>query len=105
LLWLALGAGVAWGYLSLQTFLAPIALLMGGTVVGIAYQRDSLRWKTLVILFGMPLAYLLVTNLNKRTIIIEIVLLLAIAYALFVRKEPAYNKRILELEKKMKDCC
>ncbi len=104
-LWLILSAGVAWSYLSLQTFLVPIALLMGGTVVGIAYQRYSLRWKTTVILLGMPLAYLLVTNLSKTTVIIEFILLVIIAYALFVRKEPADHERIRELEEKMKNCC
>ena len=52
-LWLILSAGVALDYLSVRTFLIPITLLMGGTVVGIAYQGYSLRWKTIVIVLHM----------------------------------------------------
>jgi hypothetical protein len=116
-LWLALSAGVAWDYLALSIYLVPIALLMGGTVVGIAYlgekkchwaaQNQSL-WKALVIAGGMILAYVLLMNLSKFVVIVEFVILLVIAYFLFSKGlsfADSGSKRITEIEEKMEHCC
>lgn len=105
LLWLSLSAGVAFGFLPISDFQLPIAVLMGGTVVGIAYQRNSLRWKTTVVIIGMPLAYLLLVNLSTTIVIIEFVILVAFAFVLFGRKTPADSERVRDLEEKMKSCC
>ena len=103
-LWLVLSAGVAWGYLS-ATWLIPIALLMGGSVVGIAYQRHSMRWKATAIAIGMPLSYVLITRLTKTTVFIELIVLLAIAYAIFVKRNDTQSPNESALEEQMKQCC
>lgn len=117
--WLILSAGVAWGYFSAISSLVPIALLMGGTVAGIAYQgerkldwasRHQLLWKILVVLFGMPLAYIFVTNLSKPIVIIELFLLLLISYFFFVKRSgqssgSKTDKRVRDIEEKMEQCC
>ena len=105
--WLVLSAGVAWGYLRPETFLIPISLLMGGTVVGIAYRSG---WKRTGVLLGMPLAYILVVNLSKLVVGIESILLILTAYLLFVRPsvKPAGTKDtrdVREIEEQMKSCC
>src|SRR3989338_1204242 len=58
--WLVLSAGVAWGFLTPSAWLIPVALLMGGSVIGIANKMEN--HKKLIIVLGMPIAYLLVTN-------------------------------------------
>src|SRR3989344_4797237 len=84
-LWLLMSVGVAWGYLASVTVIVPIALLMGGTVVGIAYigekkyswaDKHHQEWKVLVIAIGMPMAYLLVMNLTKFIVVAELSILL-----------------------------
>jgi hypothetical protein len=122
LLWLILSAGVVWGYLESATFIVPIALLMGGTVVGIAYlgekrcrwaAQHQLLWKTLIIIGGMPIAYLLIINLNKLIIVIELLILIKIAYFFFI-KQPTQTASgsglpekagISEIKEKMEQCC
>ena len=117
--WLILSAGVAWDHLNLSAYLAPIALLMGGTVVGVAYQGEKklywaskhpLLWKMLVVFLGMPIAYLLVNNLNKQIVIIELVSLILISYFFFVNRpakpgELKSNEKIRDIEEQMDKCC
>ena len=71
-LWLVLSAGVAWGYLAAATFLLPIALLMGGSVVGVANRFTTVRQKGLALVIGFPLAYLLVINLSPLIVGLEL---------------------------------
>ncbi len=115
-LWLGLSAAVAWGYLSASTYLIPIAMLMGGTVVGIAYLGEKRclwaaqhpqKWKTLVVLIGMPTAYLLVTHLTRFIVVAELLILFVIAYFFFVKqpKVAGGSKKISEIEEQMKQCC
>ena len=104
-IWLSLSAGIAWGFLS-SAYLTAVALLMGGTVVGIAYQVDR-KFKLFIILLGMPLAYLFVANLNRLIVVIEFVIIILIAYLLFVKSfgtedNTSLSKRI---EEKLKHCC
>ena len=124
--WFALSVGVVLGYLSPEQFIIPIAILMGGSIVGIAYQgaqkfewarKNSLLWKFIVIFTGMPIAYLLVSNLSKRVVTIELILLLITARFFFVerQKKPSgsgenqvklgENQEIRDIEEKMKQCC
>ena len=108
-LWLVMSALVAWHLVPFEVLQLPIALLMGGSVVGIAYQRHSLRWKITTIAIGMPAAFVLITNLTKITILIELIVLLIIAYKLFVHKDNSDSsdskEHVHELEEKMKQCC
>ncbi len=104
-LWLSMSALVAWQVAPLAPLQIPIALLMGGSVVGVAYRRHSLRWKIVVIVVGMPVAYLFVTHLTKIVVLIELIALLFIAYLLFVKKGNGDNATTRALEEKMKQCC
>jgi len=97
-LWWLLSLGVVLGFFS-NAFLIPIAILMGGSVVGVASQKE--KYKKIIILVGMPIAYFLVTNLTKVTVLIELVAMTVIALILFVDKGPANP----DLEKKLKQCC
>ncbi|HEY4506674.1 MAG TPA: hypothetical protein VJH71_00725 [Candidatus Paceibacterota bacterium] len=122
---LGLSAGVAWGYLDSSIYLIPISLLMGGTVVGIAYlgekkcrwaAKHQLLWKTIIIAGGMPFAYLLVIKLNRFIVLAELLILIKIAYLFFI-KQPRRNvgtsgsnnlstqAGISEIEEKMEQCC
>jgi drug/metabolite transporter (DMT)-like permease len=117
---------VAWGYLESSVYLIPIALLMGGTVVGIAYQGERklnwasqhpLLWKILVVFLGMPAAYFFITNLSKSIVITELILLILIAHFFFIKRPawssgskpdkslPADEAGIRDIEEQMKQCC
>ena len=106
-MWLALSAGVAWGFLMPSSFLISIALLMGGSVVGIADRCSTLIWKTITIIVSMPLAYLAVTHLNKTVVFAELIIMLGIAYLLFVKRPDGSENSdsIRKLEEQMKQCC
>lgn len=115
--WLLLSAGVAWGYLAPTPFLIPIALLMGGTVVGIAHLGEKRyrwaamhpqKWKVPVIVLGMIIAYVLVTRITKFIVVAELVFMVLIACLLFIKKSgqpEVEDKKVSEIEEKMKQCC
>lgn len=118
-IWLVLSAGVALGYLSPSTFLVPIALLMGGTVVGIAYLGEKRchwaaqhpqKWKWLVVIIGMPTAYLLVSHISKLVVFVELIILLNLAYLLFIKTSKLdqagkSEEQLDKIEKQMEQCC
>ena|SRR3989338_6128315 len=123
--WLGLSIGVVWGYLDSATFLIPIALLMGGTVTGIACLGEKKcawaaqhpqKWKTLIIIIGMPIAYLLVMNLTKFIVVSELLILFVIAYFFFIKQPrlggssgskdlPAGKAGISKIEEQIEQCC
>ncbi len=118
--WLLLTALILAGYLDADKFLAPILLLMGGSVVGIAYQgekslawagRYPFLWKITVIILGMPLAFWAAQGISSAMLLGEILLLSALAYLFFIK--PAgkaasageASDKIQDLEDKLKNCC
>lgn len=117
--WLLMSAGVAWGYLTATAFLIPISLLMGGTVVGIAYLGEKRfnwavqhpqKWKSVVTVIGMTIAYLLVTNLAKFVVGIELIIIITLAYLFFIKKPTKPNVGVKDtevgrIEKQMEQCC
>lgn len=106
-IWLILTALVLAGYLRSETFLPLIALLMGGSVVGIAYQVGGKR--PLIIGAGMLLAFLAVRNLSFKVFVLEVLVMAALAYFLFGEKNGWVNsgksKTRKSLEEKLKQCC
>jgi hypothetical protein len=104
-MWLVLSAGVAWGFLAPSAFLIPIALLMGGSVIGITNRLDSIRWKIVSILVGMSLAYLAVTHVSPAIVVLELIILLIFAYLFFVQKPSSDDPNIRDIEEKLKRCC
>lgn len=95
-----------------------VALLMGGTVVGIVYQAEKkfggkrirFRQKELILIAGFTLAYLFLVDMSWITFTAALIILAAAAYVVFLRSgKPRSNDRdskaVKTLEDKMKDCC
>lgn len=111
LTWLWMLAADALGY---PIDMAVPAMLLGGSVVGIAYQvekrlapsRSALLWKLIFIPLGFLAAYALLTRRFGAFAILA-VLLSAVAYVFLARPngKPRDPKKVEELEKKMKQCC
>ena len=115
--WLILTAGILLARWS-GDYKLPIAMLMGGTVVGIAFQGEAKfgwakkgvhMWKAPVIILGMPVAYWLFKNMSLMTLAVEIAALAILIYSFFIRSHKISkhenDKHITELENKMKNCC
>ncbi len=122
LTWVLLTAGVLTGKLLITNYYLLITMLMGGTVVGIAFQGEKrfkwaeeniLRFKALVVVIGFILVYLALTNLSWVGLGIEIIILAALVYLFFVSQPREGNEKsdlrprekVSELEEKMKECC
>ena len=93
---------------------AMLSTLLGGSVVGIAYQlekrlagaRSPLVWKTLFIPAGFAAAYGLALAQWALLAAALVVLLLLSAYSLWPRKSAATSSTaVQDLESKMKNCC
>ena len=91
-----------------------LALLLGGSVVGIAYQlerrlaaeNESMPWKTLVIPLGFAAAYALEQALWG--LLAAILFALAAVGAVFFRPRSAVapdSATVEELKRQMKQCC
>ena len=103
-------------FLGYQINLMIPALLMGGSVVGIAYQLEKkarnlsverlLLWKVLFIPAGFVTAYSLLAQL--WTVLLFAVVFLFLVSFLFLfrsRKLDSREEAVGDIEKKMKDCC
>ncbi|MBI4217418.1 MAG: hypothetical protein HY603_01300 [Parcubacteria group bacterium] len=114
--WLWMLAASLLGY---QIDFVIVAMLLGGSVVGIAYQlekklpagsanwRTPLLWKTIFIPAGFVAAYGILTHQWIAFLAALAFLLLASFIFLFsTGDKPGPRKEtVKELEKKMKDCC
>jgi hypothetical protein len=111
--WLVLSAGIVWGFFS-PDFKLPVAMLMGGTVVGIAFQAEKVfksnvfYLKPGIIIVGMAAAYFLFINLGPVILLVDIVVLLATGYFLFIKPtvvKYSNSDGASDLEEKLKNCC
>ncbi len=115
--WILFTAAVLAGYLP-GDYKLPIAMLMGGSVVGIAFQGekrfkwaadDIFYWKAPVIIVGMPVAYWLFIKMSWAVLALEIILLAFAAYVLFAgsggEKSQTNKHKVDEIKKKMESCC
>lgn len=110
--WFWMLVGVLSGFLPEKSFELPIGTLMGGSVVGIAYQIDkhlpasrSLLWKILFIPAGFALTQSVISGLWTLAgvlLFFEILLLLVFVFWKNHRQE---NKTVKFLEEQMKKCC
>jgi len=91
-----------------------LSILLGGSVVGIAYLlekrlasgRSQLLWKTLFIPLGFAAAYALLASHWAPLAAALLALLLLTAYFLWPRAgEQPTSSAVQELESKMKNCC
>src|SRR3989344_5708336 len=97
------------------------AMLMGGSVVGIAYQiekrlppgRSPILWKTLFIPAGFVTVYGAVSSWWAVFVVsAALLIILALRFTKGLRRPKGsktahseQNQKVEELEKKMKDCC
>ena len=94
------------------------ALLMGGSVVGLAYQlekklpvrsgdlRTPLLWKTLFISVGFIIAYSILARQWFVFLVLLVLILLTTVVFMLPPKERSIKSEVVEnLEKKMKNCC
>ncbi|MBI2064000.1 MAG: hypothetical protein HYT65_03360 [Candidatus Yanofskybacteria bacterium] len=115
--WLILTAGIVFGQWP-GDYKLPIAMLMGGTVVGIAFQGEAkfgwakksiYTWKAPVIIFGMPVAFWLLKNMSPTIFVAEVISSVLLIYVFFIKSSRSGDRvdsgHVTELEKKMKNCC
>lgn len=103
--WLLLQFGVLAGFLPLSQVEILIAILMGMSVVGIAYQGEN---RIPAILVGLPLAYWFASNITWINLVIEIVILAFVGYIYLVlpaQKEVGTDRKVSAVEEKLKKCC
>ena len=119
--WLLLTAASLAGYINGEVFQPFILLLMGGSVVGIAYQgeksldwagRNTLVWKLAVIAIGMPLASWAAAGACIKVLSVEVIVLALLTYLFFVKRGgktaeemKAKTSGASKLEEMLKDCC
>lgn len=105
--WFLMSIAVVAGRAGLEEYKNLIFLLIGGTVVGIAYLMQSNRGRFLVTILGMALAYEFVANLGQTSLVAAAGVLAILFYLFFVRtpRPERENREVTELEKKLKNCC
>lgn len=112
--WIWILAGMYLDALDAGNWQLVAAILMGGSVVGIAYRiekqlpshRSPFLWKTLFIPAGFILAYGVLTQW-WNVALVSFVFLLLLSFVFFspLQKNKESGKTVKELKEKMKDCC
>lgn len=116
LAWLTLIALMLSGFLASSFYFLITSMLMGGTVVGIAFQgekrfkwaKNLFYWKAPVVIIGFIIAYLLLINISWATFAVELVLLGFLTYFLFLQPSgdrSPQGESVSKLEEELKDCC
>ena len=121
--WFLLTGAILRGFVSGAEYGPIVALLMGGTVVGVAYQGEkvcswaeqhALSWKILVVGIGPPVAYLLFLSMSWTNLIIEFATLVVLLYFLFIEPSARVRSQISSakeqaaverLTRKLDECC
>ena len=111
--WIWLLAGILFGVLPLASYMPVVAILMGGSVVGIAYQsekylkggRSPLLWKALFIPVGFGTVWSVVYFAFGFAILGILVLLAVVGSFLEFPFMKENKTRTADLEERMKDCC
>lgn len=114
LTWVWMLAGMLFGWLPAISYQLLTAVLMGGSVVGIAYgaekflhpSRATLLWKTVFIPTGFAAVYSLVSFWWTGVIVASVLLLVFVfKFLAWPQNHGSKNERVKELTRKMKDCC
>lgn len=112
--WLWFLGGIFAGFLPIAIYQLPTAILMGGSVVGIAYQiekkipsqKSSILFKVLFIPTGFVVMYSLL--LSRWIVFVPAFLLLVILSAVFAKSSKETietSNNIEEIKKNMENCC
>lgn len=116
LTWFLISVGIVIGLLETNSWELIVAIAMGGTAAGIAFQAEKrFNWhspmmKLPIIIIGFILSYFAVGNISLWTLMAEAAIILILGYLFFISKfdssaNAADSKKLKELEEKMKDCC
>ena len=115
--WVLLSFAILTDLAQAAVYLSVITLLMGGTVVGIAYQAEkkfgwqgekSFWFRFAIIAVGFYAAHVAVGSLSWPAFVFELAVLSALAYLFFVRRDASAGPHSLEagkLEKELENCC
>lgn len=105
------------GFISLEEYGLPILMMMGATVVGVAYQgeerfgfakRSIWHWKIPATIIGLMVFYRLFINLGWISFFIETGLILFLGFTFFTKKNEQrkkLNHEIEDLKQRLNDCC
>ena len=114
LTWFWIFFGMFFGKLLVADYQLPIAILAGGTIVGLMSKLEEfikvkfiLIWKTIFVVSGFMAVYSLV---NNQWGILAVGVILDILTTLIFKKygaekESLDSKKVKELKEKMKNCC
>ena len=116
LTWFLISAGIVIDLLTVDSWKLIVAITMGGTAAGIAFQAEKrFNWhspmiKLPIIIIGFILSYFAVGNIGLWTLMAEVAIILVLGYLFFISKVDSSanatdSKKLKELEEKMKDCC
>lgn len=117
--WILLSFIILTGIAPAAFYLPVITLLMGGTVVGIAYQAEkTFSWqgeksfwlRLAIIIVGFYFAHIAVGALSWPVFVFELILLVVLIYLFFARHNAGAtpkqrSAKAMELEEQMKSCC
>lgn len=111
--WAWMLVGMFLGFLPTPDLLLPTSILMGGSVVGIAYRLEKrltggnmpLFWKSAFMIAGFATAYELVSfRWGYATIAFVMVALIGLFFPKFAGEDKD-EKKIKEIEKGLEQCC
>ena len=112
--WLWIFFGITFGKLSVDLYQLPLAILAGGTVVGLMYKLEEnikgkyiLIWKTIFVVLGFYAVYGLAT-LQWIIVITSVVAITIVTLLLKINKLELKNKKSKQkkvFEDKMENCC
>src|SRR3989344_1296003 len=115
--WVLLSFAILTDLAQAAVYLSVITLLMGGTVVGIAYQAEkkfgwqgekSFWLRFAIIAVGFYAAHVAVGSLSWPVFVFELAVLSALAYLFFVRRDASagpHSPEAEKLEKELENCC
>ena len=109
LTWLLMTAGILTGQLLITDYQLPLAILIGGTVVGVSNKNKN-KLKAPIVLSGFLLVYYALNYLNWTIFWVEVAVLVLIMYAYFIVPDKKLKigdnpVKVKEIEEKLKNCC
>ncbi len=112
--WIWMLIGILTNQLSVVSYQLLVATLMGGSVVGIAYQlekklplnRSSVLWKMVFIPAGFIAVYALLSAFWV-VLVAGLIFICAISWFFLFASHPygAESKKVSDLEREMEKCC
>lgn len=117
LTWLWLLTGIKLNLLNSADYQLLVAILMGGTVVGLMFKLEQfiklkfvLIWKTLFVVLGFMVVHSLISS-DWVVFLVSAILIVIVTFIFKVSKLSLENKKLddisstKKLEEKMKNCC